>query len=172
MAQTSEIRSSNYKALTLGLHILRVTRFQQGSSLVYSQPAISFDTTPPSILLFVAAAGLVFLVAIILTITVRYLFMAAPLDAASIREDCRRKRDQIKYLAYLSFSLSLLAAIYKVQGVLLQAAIAGSGLESCVGPLAETLYLLEIGMAVVLLALVCMMLVLARSTRLVAKIDC
>lgn len=136
-----------------------------------SHPPI-LDPAPQSFLLYFAAAGLLFLAVVILAITVRYLIMAGRLDAASIREDCRRKRDQIKYVALLSFSISVLAAIYKAQGVLIQVAIAGSGLDRGVGPLAETLYLLEFGIAVVLLALICMMLVLARSSRLVAKTRC
>lgn len=169
-ANIRNLVSSDNKSLTPGLHILRMMRFQQGPSLV--QPAISLDTTTPSTLLFFAAAGSVFLVVLILTITVRHLIIAAPLDAARIREGCRRTRDQIKYLGFLSISISILAAIHKAQGVLLQAAIAGSGLERCVGPLAETLHLLEIGLAVALLALVCMMLVLAQSSRLMAKFEC
>lgn len=104
-----------------------------------------------------------------LAMTIRYFMAAGRLDPKSIPAACRRQRDQLKYLAILSLATGVLVTVYEAQRALIQAAIAGSGLNHAIGPLAAAPFALEFGLANVTLCSICMILVLARSSRLIAR---
>ena len=112
---------------------------------------------------------LVLLAVVMLILTIRYLIISGRLDPASIPLTCRYQRDQLKYLAILSLATGALGAVYTTVRAFVHVAIAGSfTFDKVSGPLSYGLIHFGLGLLVFMMGIICMIVVLARSSRLIA----
>ena len=121
----------------------------------------------PSVEPLLALAVLFILAILLIGTMIQYLFVSGRLASDEIRQQNRYRFAFIALVAAFALATGALGALLEITNILRKTGSAGVSLWSASLPLGDALSVFAVGIAVCMLGIVCMVIVLLRSTYLI-----